>query len=347
MDGPMGVYTLEDIALAIDGRISGGDPQLVIDGPAPFETATASQITFAGQAKFLRRLTESKAGAVIVPEGTESAGIPVVVVANPMAAFARVVGLFFPPERPPPGIHPRAHIGDGLTAGADVYVGPGAVVSDGVTLGDRAVVHPGVFLGRQVSIGADTELFPNVTILARCRIGSRVIVHAGTVIGSDGFGFAPEGDGYVKIPHTGIVRIEDDVEIGANNTIDRATMGETVIQRGVKTDNLVQVAHNVVVGENTVLVAQVGIAGSTTIGKHAILAGQVGVSGHLSVGNNVTIGPQSGIAQSVPDNQIVTGSPAMPHRLYLRVQRTLQKLPELKRRIVALEKRMGIPAKDR
>lgn len=343
----MGTYTLGDIASAVGGRISNGDPQLLIAGPAPFENAAAGQITFAGQAKFLRRLAESEASAVIVPDGTESPGIPIVMVANPLAAFARVVGLFFPPDRQPPGIHPSAHIGDGFNAGADVHVGPGAVISEGVSLGDRVTIHPGVFLGKQVAVGDDTEIFPNVTILARCSLGSRVIVQAGTVIGSDGFGFAPDGDVYVKIPHTGIVRIEDDVEIGANNTIDRATMGETVIKRGVKTDNLVHVAHNVVVGENTVLVAQVGIAGSATIGRHAILAGQVGISGHLSVGDNVTIGPQAGIAQSVPDNQVVSGAPAIPHRLWLRVQRTLPKLPELKRRIVALEKRMGIPPKDR
>ena len=184
------------------------------------------------------------------------------------------------------------------------------------------------------------EIFPNVTILERCRIGNRVTIQSGTVIGADGFGYTPDGSRYHKIPHLGIVQIDDDVEIGACNTIDRARFGRTWICRGVKTDNLVHVAHNVTVGEDTVLVAQVGISGSVTIGRHAILAGQAGVSGHLEIGDNAIIGPQAGIAKSISKGQIVSGSPEMPHRLWLRVQRIIPQLPEMKKKIAALEARL-------
>jgi UDP-3-O-[3-hydroxymyristoyl] glucosamine N-acyltransferase len=189
-------------------------------------------------------------------------------------------------------------------------------------------------------MGDGVVIYPNVTIQARCVVGNRVIIHAGTVIGSDGFGFVPDGKCYHKIPHTGIVQIDDDVEIGANNTIDRGTFGKTHIGRGVKTDNLVHIAHNVRVGENTVLVAQVGIAGSVTIGKNATLAGQVGVAGHLTIGDGAIIGPQTGVGKPVPNGQIVSsGIPEMPHRMWLRVQRMIPKLPELGKRLAGLEKK--------
>jgi UDP-3-O-[3-hydroxymyristoyl] glucosamine N-acyltransferase len=183
-------------------------------------------------------------------------------------------------------------------------------------------------------------LFPNVTILARCRIGNRVIIQAGTVIGSDGFGYAPDGRTYRKIQHVGIVQIDDDVEIGAGNTIDRATFGRTWIQRGVKTDNLVHIAHNVTVGEDTVLVAQVGISGSVTIGRHVVIAGQAAVSGHLEIGDDVIIGPRGGVAKSLPNGVVVSGGPEMPHRTWLKVQRIMPRLPEFKKKLDEFEKRL-------
>jgi UDP-3-O-[3-hydroxymyristoyl] glucosamine N-acyltransferase len=213
-------------------------------------------------------------------------------------------------------------------------------VGDDVIFGDRVTVHAGVVIGNHVRVGSDVILYPNVCILERCEIGNRVIIHAGTVIGSDGFGFALDGGHYHKIPQTGIVCIEDDVEIGACNTIDRATFGRTWIRRGVKTDNLVHIAHNVVVGEDTVLVAQVGVSGSVTIGNHAILAGQAGVSQHVTIGNGVTIGPQAGVAKSVPDGQVVSGSPEMPHRLWLKVCNIIPQLPEMKKKVRELERRI-------
>jgi UDP-3-O-[3-hydroxymyristoyl] glucosamine N-acyltransferase len=205
-------------------------------------------------------------------------------------------------------------------------------------VGDRVTLHPGVYVGSDVHLGDDTVLYPNATVLARCIIGKRVIIHSGTVVGSDGFGFAQDGNGHFKIPQVGIVQIDDDVEIGANCTIDRGTMGRTWIQRGVKIDNLVQVAHNVVVGEDSIIIAQVGISGSTKIGKNVILAGQVGVTGHLEIGDSVRVGAQSGIAKSIPAGQTVSGSPAIDHRDWLKNCNILSRLPELRKKIMDLEK---------
>ncbi len=331
--------SLKEIADAVDGRLN-GDPDMRIEGVSPFESAGPDQITMAGTPKFLKRISDTQAGAVIVPMKCEAAEKPLVRVKNPQVAFARVVELFHPRPVPEDFISPRAHIGDHFSAGEKVTVSHGVVIGDRVSVGDRVRLHPGVVIGDGVIIGSDVEIYPNVTIRDKCCIGSRVIIHAGAVIGSDGFGFAPDGERYHKIPHTGIVRIDDDVEIGALNAIDRATFGETRIQKGVKTDNLVHIAHNVTIGENTVLVAQVGISGSTTIGRHAILAGQAGVSGHLNIGNNVTIGPQAGVAKSIPDDSIMSGSPEMPHSRWLRVQTVVPRLPEMKKQIAELERRL-------
>lgn len=202
------------------------------------------------------------------------------------------------------------------------------------------MIHPHVVFGEGVCIGDDVEVFPNVTILKGCVVGNRVIIHPGSVIGSDGFGFVPDGEQHYKIPQLGIVVIDDDVEIGACNTIDRATFGKTWIKQGVKTDNHIHIAHNVVIGENTLIVAQVGIAGSTTIGKNVILAGQAGIGGHLSIGDRVTVGPQAGVTRSVSEGQVVSGTPEMPHRLWLRVSQIIPRLPELKKKVAVLEKRM-------
>jgi UDP-3-O-[3-hydroxymyristoyl] glucosamine N-acyltransferase len=210
-----------------------------------------------------------------------------------------------------------------------VFIGAFATVGDRVTIGSDSIIQNGVFIGDDVSIGDEVVIHPNVTIMNACRIGNRVTIHPGTVIGSDGYGFVPDSGSHHKIPQIGIVQIDDDVEIGACNTIDRATFGKTWIQRGVKTDNLVHIAHNVVIGEDSLIVAQVGIAGSTQIGHHAILAGQAGISGHLSIGNHVTVGPMTGVGKPISDGEVVSsGSPSMPHRTWLRVQRVIPGLPE-------------------
>jgi UDP-3-O-[3-hydroxymyristoyl] glucosamine N-acyltransferase len=330
---------LAQIAQELEGRVV-GDPQKKISGVAPFETATADDITYAVGANFLNRLAQSQAGAVIVPSEFNLAGKNLVQVANPELAFAKIIDVFHEWIGPPPGIHPQASIGAGFTCGEACHIGACAVIQDKVRLGDRVVIHPHVAIGEGVEIGDEVEIFPNVTVLERCRIGHRVKIHSGTVIGSDGFGYAADGQRYYKIKHLGIVQIDDDVEIGACNTIDRAKFGKTWIKRGVKTDNLVHIAHNVIVGEDSVLVAQVGIAGSTTIGRHAVIAGQAGIGGHITLGDNVIIGGQAGIAKSVTDGEVLSGTPGMPHRLWLRVQRLVPQLPEWRKKLAQLEQRL-------
>lgn len=330
--------SLRRIADQIDGHLRGDDSKIIC-GVAPFETATGDQITFADGTKYIKRLRETRAGAVIVPPHVETDGLSLIQVDNPKVAFIRVIELFHPMAVPFKGISNWAIIGEGFVSGESSAIAPMVYIGDNVRIGDRTVIHPGVVIGDEVSIGSDVVLHPNVSILARCRIGDRVTIHAGTVIGSDGYGFAPDGETHVKIPHLGIVQIDDDVEIGAVNTIDRGTFGKTLIQKGVKTDNLVQIAHNVTVGQNTLIVAQVGIAGSTSIGRHVILAGQAGIAGHLTIGDNCIVGPMTGIGKSIEPGQIMSGglSP-LPHRKWLRMQRVIPELPELKKRIAALEK---------
>ena len=260
-------------------------------------------------------------------------------VENPRLAFAIAVGHLYPAFKAKPGIHPSAVVGQGCSIGEGVSIAAGVVLGDGVTLAKGVILHPNVVIGAHVFIGDQTIIHPNASVLEGCRIGRRVIIHAGTVIGSDGFGFVYDQGRYYKMPQIGIVQIDDDVEIGANNTIDRGTLGKTWIKTGVKTDNLVHIAHNVTVGEHCVIVAQVGIAGSTKIGHHGIFAGQAGIGGHLTIGDQVTVGPQCGVAQSVPDKQVVSGTTlAMPHSTWLRLQKVLPELPALFRKVQMLEK---------
>ncbi len=337
--------SLSKIAEVVAGEVK-GDVHKQIRGVAPFEEAHSDAITLAGNPKFLKRIDATDAGAVIVPRDFQASLKNLVLVENPQVAFAKVLEIFHPPLKPQPGISSKAHIGKGFKCGQDVSIAPFTVVGNNVTVGQRVNISSNVFIGDNVVIRNDVKVHPNVAILERCRVGNRVVIHAGTVVGSDGFGFAPDGETYYKIPHIGIVQIDDDVEIGALNTIDRGTFGKTWIQKGVKTDNLVHVAHNVTVGENSILVAQVGISGSVTIGKHAVLAGQAGVAGHLNIGDNVIIGPQAGVAKSVPNGEVVSGSVAMPHRIWLKVQRIVPTLPELKKRLAEVEKRLRKIEKD-
>ncbi len=330
---------IHKIAELVRGEVV-GDGDFIIRGIAPFDHAGPDDITFAATVSYKKRLDETGAVAVIVSSEVRESNKILVRVENPYLALARVSTLFHPVCRPVVGISPDAHVGKNFKCGIDVSAYPGVFIGDDVNLGDRVTLHPGVVIDNRVVVGDDVVVYPNVCILERCEIGSRVFIQAGSVIGSDGFGFASDGDCYHKIPQRGIVRIDDDVEIGACNTIDRATFGSTWIKRGVKTDNLVHIAHNVVVGEDTVLVAQVGISGSVTIGNHSILAGQAGVAQHVTIGNRVTVGGQSGVGKSVPDGQIVSGTPGMPHRLWLKVSNVIRKLPEMKKGIRELEKRI-------
>lgn len=335
---------LSQIADIVCGRLK-GDPDTEITGCAPFESAGQKEITWAGGAKFLKRIGDCRAGAVIVPQGFADPAYTgnLLEVKQPHASFARVLQQFHQPGRPSyirEGVSPNAQVDETATIGKGAAVGPYTVVGKNTCIGDRTVIHPGTVIGDDVEIGNDVEIHPNVTICMGSIIGDRTVIHAGTVIGSDGFGFAPEGQRYLKIPHSGIVEIAEDVEIGAGNTIDRGTFGKTRIMRGVKTDNQVHIAHNVAVGEDTLLVAQVGIAGSTTIGNHAVLAGQVGVSGHIHIGDNAVIGPKSGVAGNVSAGNVVSGIPEMPHRIWLKVMAILPRLPEIYKKVRELEKQI-------
>ena len=331
--------TVQDIADIVGGSVL-GDGSRIVASPAPFEDAGEDQIVYAGDASYLKRLQETGAGTVLVSEDPGETGKSLIVVDNPRVAFIKVMAFFNPVAEVNHKVSSKACIGMNVTFGGPVEIGPCVVLGDGVSLGKGCRLLPGVVVGDGVCIGEDVTLQPNVTIGQGCVLGNRVIVNAGSVIGSDGYGFAPEGTAYRKIPHTGIVQLDDDVEIGANNTIDRATTGRTWIKRGVKTDNLVHVAHNVEVGEDTLLVAQVGIAGSATVGNHVIIAGKAGISGHLTVGNNTIVGPGAGVVKSVEDGVVVSGTPAMPHKLWLRLMALMPKLPELKRTVSHLEKRL-------
>jgi UDP-3-O-[3-hydroxymyristoyl] glucosamine N-acyltransferase len=315
--------------------------QKIIRDVAPFEAAGDDEITFADSAKFYKNIDNTPAGAVIVPRNIKIEAKNTVRVDKPKVAFAQLMALFHPPARSETGISPSAVIGNNFKCGQDVSIAPMVVIGNNVILGKGVILGPGVVIGDNVVIGDDVRIHPNVTVLEGSRLGNRIIIHAGSVIGSDGYGFAPDGDRYHKIPQLGIVQIDDDVEIGACNTIDRATFGKTWIKQGVKTDNLVQIAHNVTVGENTVMVAQTAIAGSSTIGKHVTIAGKAAVGGHIHVGDNVMIGGRAGVVKSVAAGEIVSGFPEMPHRLWLRVKRLLPQLPGLKKQLSEIEKRLN------
>jgi len=332
--------TLGELARLVGGELQ-GDSEFQISGVAGLEDAQVNQISFVVGPKYVRKAHESKAGALIVPPKLIDINKPVIISDNPYLAFAKILSLFAPKPRPSLGVSSKAHIGAEVKLGDNISIHPNVYVGESAVLGDRVNLHGGVYVGSEVYIGHDTTLYPNVTVLDRCIIGDRVTIHSGTVVGSDGFGFAQDGNSYFKIPQIGIVQIDDDVEIGANCTIDRATMGRTWIQRGVKIDNLVQIAHNVVVGEDSIIIAQVGISGSTTVGKNVILAGQVGVTGHLEIGDRVRVGAQSGIAKSIPPGQTVSGSPAISHRDWLKNCQILSRLPELRKKIISLEKRLA------
>ncbi len=342
-DAPAGraiSFRLSELAERVGGEVF-GDGGKVISGAGPFETAGPEDVAQAGSAGYLKRISDTAAGALVVPAGKAPEGRDGIACPVPAAAFARILQIFYP-RRPGAGhIHPGAHLGDDISLGENVDVGPGAVIGDHAVIGSGTRIHSGAVIEPHSVIGSDGEIYANVVIRERCVVGDRAILHPGAVIGGDGFGFAPDGIRYHKIPHTGIVRLGDDVEIGANAAIDRGTFGETRIGNGVKIDNMVHVAHNVTVGDHTVLVAHVGIAGSTHIGRHCVIAGQVGIAGHLKLGDHVTVGPQSGVAANLDAHQVVTGSPAIPHRRWLRVVRQLSRLPELAGELREFGKRLA------
>ncbi|MGM0453624.1 MAG: UDP-3-O-(3-hydroxymyristoyl)glucosamine N-acyltransferase [Thermodesulfobacteriota bacterium] len=318
-----------------------GNPEKQIQYPAPFDHADENAITFVDKPALLKKIADCRAGAVLVPRSvTQRGNANLLCVENPRLAFAKIMQLFYPRRPAFSGISAAARIGRAFCCGKDVNIGPGAYIGDRVTVGDGVTIHPNAYIGDDVTLGEGSEIYPNVSILEKVVIGCRVIVHANTVVGSDGFGYTPDGQYHFKIAQVGIVQIDDDVEIGAGNTIDRATFGRTWIQEGVKTDNHVHIAHNVTVGAHSIIVAQVGIAGSAQIGRHVTIAGQAGVGGHIAIGDGATVGPQAGVTRSVDAGAVVSGTPELPHRQWLRVQQVTARLPELKKKIAALEKRL-------
>jgi UDP-3-O-[3-hydroxymyristoyl] glucosamine N-acyltransferase len=333
-------HTLGELAALVGGSVE-GNPTLVIIGVAGLQDAQAGEITFVAQPKYLRLLKTAKASAVIL-DRTMPADRPAIRVDQPYRAFATLLTLFYPRLRPRPGIVEPVLRGERVCLGQDVTLWPFVTLSDDVTIGDRVVLYPGVFVGPGSSIGDDSVLYANVTLYDHVAVGRRVVIHAGAVLGADGFGYVPGVDGHhQKIPQVGGVRVEDDVEIGANVCIDRATLGETRIRRGTKIDNLVHVAHNVDVGEDNLLLAQVGISGSCRLGTHVTLAGQVGLSDHVQIGDHATVIAQAGIAKDVEPRAIMSGTPAIRHSLWRRVQAVTPRLPNLLRTVAALERRVA------
>lgn len=330
---------LKELAEFVGGTVV-GDGEVEISGVASLDDAETGQITFVANTKYLKKLETTKASAVILSKEVPSAGKSLILTPHPQLAFAKLLTLFHAQPYQPRGIDPHAQISSTAILGKDLTIYPLVYIGDRCRIEDRVTLYPGVYVGEDSIIGEDSILYPNVAIYSGSIIGKRVILHSGVVIGADGFGYVKDGMKNVKIPQVGRVILEDDVEVGANSTIDRAALGRTIIRRGVKIDNLVQVAHNVEIGEDSIIVAQVGIAGSTKIGKNVILAGQVGVIDHLEIGDNVMVGPQSGVAQNLPSDQIFSGSPALPHREWLRTVATLSKLPEMRKAITEIEERL-------
>jgi len=332
--------TLQQLADYLGGTVR-GDATLTVNGLAPLETAGPDKVTFLANPKYAAKVAETKAGAVLMAPGGEAYGRNVIELANPYLGFAKLLTLFYTAAHPPLGVMPEAVIGTNVTLGEGISIYPGAVVGNNVTIGDRVVIHPGAVIYDGVTIGDDSVIHANAVVRERCRMGKRCKLQPGAVIGSDGFGYAPDGASYYPIPQIGIVVLEDDVEIGANSTVDRAALEVTLIKRGTKLDNLVQVAHNCQIGEDCMIVSQVGIAGSSKIGNHVTLAGQVGVVGHVSIGDNVIVGAQAGVPSALAPNAYYSGSPAMPHKDWLRVMGVLPRLPDMRKKVSELEKKIA------
>lgn len=329
-----------EIARAVDGILKGeGDPDL--DGVAPLDEAVERELSILAHPRYASYLGATRAGAVLVASGLAErvpATIPCIVVPDVHRALATVLPKLYPAQTPPPGVHPTAVIGRGVQLGADVAVGPGAVIGEDSTLGRGAVIGAHSVIGDRVEIAESVIIYPHVTVYGGSRIGARSIVHAGARIGVDGFGYATHGGKHHKIPQVGACVVGEDVEIGANTTIDRGSVGCTEIGDGVKIDNLVHIAHNVKIGAGSVIVAQVGVAGSTRVGKGVTLAGQVGIPGHLHIGDGATIAAQAGVFGDVPAGETYSGYPARPHRESLRAHAAVARLPKLIERLRALER---------
>jgi UDP-3-O-[3-hydroxymyristoyl] glucosamine N-acyltransferase len=332
--------TVGQIAELVGGVLD-GDPSVRITGVGGLNEAGPGDLTFARSPKYFPQLRESAASAALVPVPVPDAPFATILVGQPDRAFLLVLGRFSPPPaHPPKGIHPSACVSDDAVLGSGLAVGPLVGIESGAVVGDNVVLHSGVYVGPRSRIGAGTVVYPNVVIREDTEIGARCIIHAGACIGSDGFGYVPVEGRWHKIPQTGRVILGDDVEVGSNTAIDRGTLGATRIGRGTKIDNLVQIAHNVVVGEDCAIAGMAGIAGSATIGDRVRVGAAAGINGHVVIGDDVTIGARTGITQSIGANRVVSGFPAIDHDRQRRVLVAQQRTPEMLRRIAALERRL-------
>lgn len=332
--------TLGEIAHLVDGEVV-GDPNIVISGARGINEACCGDITFVANARYMSLVNKTAASAVFVPLHMEALSKPAIKVKDPSSAFACVIKLLYPTQMShPKGIHKTALVSKKAKIGKNVAVGAYAVIEDDVEIGDRSVIYPGCFVGSSTRIGCDCLFYANVSIRENIQIGNRVFIQSGSVIGSEGFGYLNVEGVHCLIPQIGTVVIEDDVEIGANVTIDRARFDKTVIGRGTKIDNLVQIAHNVIIGQNCIIVAQAGISGSTRVGNNVTIAGQAGLVGHISIGDGAVLAAQAGITKSVPPKTIVSGYPARPHQEAKKINAYIQRLPELSAAIKELKKRI-------
>jgi UDP-3-O-[3-hydroxymyristoyl] glucosamine N-acyltransferase len=328
--------TLRELAKALGVELK-GDGGLEITGVNSLEAAGAHELSFLANPKYAGLLTSTRAGAVVADERHARLIPTALISAAPYLDFVRAVQLFSRPQgsfqgqSPLASIHPDARVHEDATVYPFAYVGAGAGIGRGTT------VFSGVYIGEECEVGQDVLLYPNCVLMARTKVGDRSIIHPGAVVGSDGFGFAPSTGGYEKFPQIGRVVVEQDVEVGANSAIDRAALGQSRLGRGTKIDNLVQIGHNVTIGEECIIISQVGIAGSTRIGDNVVVAGQVGIAGHLSIGDNVRIGAKSGVGKDIPSHTDVSGIPAMDHRRFLKVASLLSRLPEMSKRLRSLE----------
>ena len=336
-------FTAKQIADLIQGKVEGNE-QATVRTFAKIEEGVPGAISFLSNPKYTHYIYETKSSVVLVNEDAvfeKPVSTTLIRVKNAYECVAKLLQFYESAKPRKTGIDPLASISPKATIGEDVYIGAFAVIGDGAVIGNGSQIYPHVVIGDGVTIGANCVLYANVTIYQGCKLGNNVTIHAGAVIGADGFGFAPNAEGYDKIPQIGIVVIEDDVEIGANTCVDRSTMGQTIIHKGVKLDNLIQVAHNCEIGENTVMSAQVGMAGSTKSGKWCMVAGQAGFAGHIHIGDQTLVGAQSGLMKDTKPGDKVMGSPAINHLTYMKSRALDPKLPEMYRQIAALQRELN------
>lgn len=332
-------YTVEELAQKVQGKLV-GDGQVVIEETRSLEQSAPQAISFA-IGDYCEYVGQSKAGAVIVEAPIEGVEIPQIVVDNAKVAFSQLLELYHPPVVVPRTIHETAIIGKNVTLGKNISVGPYCVINDNAVIGDNVVLHPYVYIGHNAKIGEDTMIYTGAVVHENCILGKRVVLRAKAVIGGEGFGFATEDGVHTHIPQVGNVILEDDVEVGSCSCIDNATMGSTMVRRGTKIDNLVHLGHNVEIGEDCFLIAQVGIAGSTKCGNHVIFAGQTGCTGHITIGDNVTFAAKTGIIGNIPSNGTYAGFPQRPHKEWLKMQAYESRLPDMAKTIKRLEKELA------